>query len=287
MHPAGSAPSATGSIDDAQEVDGGPMSERRGNGDVSGLFRGARLDDAQSSKCGVVTARRDGRFGSIMYGRDLRIWFDEAKRDDNPYLSAWFAVAFENDNLPNILTHHAEWKEAYERLIQIGLYEHGARRALVGKYAWAIPCEAAIQAMLKIGPIVELGAGTGYWAWLLRKRGADVLAFDAEPPPSELNHWHKINDPWIKVERGKAGVASDFADHSLFLCWPPYDDEFAADALKAYLGNRIIYVGENQGGCTAADSFFEALERDFVERETVNLPQFDGIHDYLTIYERR
>jgi hypothetical protein len=30
--------------------------------------------------------------------------------------------------------------------------------------------------------VVEVGAGTGYWAALLRARGVDVVAYDVRPP---------------------------------------------------------------------------------------------------------
>ena len=46
----------------------------------------------------------------------------------------------------------------------------------------AIPSAAALKALAKLGPIVEMGSGSGYWAAMLRERGVDVLAYDAEPP---------------------------------------------------------------------------------------------------------
>ena len=46
------------------------------------------------------------------------------------------------------------------------------------RYAWACPDSRALRALASCGPLVEVGAGHGYWASLLRARGADVLAFD-------------------------------------------------------------------------------------------------------------
>lgn len=38
-------------------------------------------------------------------------------------------------------------------------------------------------ASLRLGyPVVEMGAGTGYWAALLQQRGVDVVALDRHPP---------------------------------------------------------------------------------------------------------
>ena len=49
---------------------------------------------------------------------------------------------------------------------------------LCKKYAWAIPDERALQILASFSPLIEIGAGRGYWARLLRDQGVDILAFD-------------------------------------------------------------------------------------------------------------
>ncbi|KAJ0389913.1 hypothetical protein ATCC90586_010335 [Pythium insidiosum] len=46
------------------------------------------------------------------------------------------------------------------------------------KYAWAIPDERALRIIKHFGPIVEMGAGTGYWGRLLELRGVDIVCYD-------------------------------------------------------------------------------------------------------------
>ncbi|CAH0473306.1 unnamed protein product [Peronospora belbahrii] len=46
------------------------------------------------------------------------------------------------------------------------------------KYSWAIPDERALQIIKHYGPIVEMGAGSGYWARLLQLRGVNIIAYD-------------------------------------------------------------------------------------------------------------
>ena len=48
-------------------------------------------------------------------------------------------------------------------------------------FSYALPCERALSAIARHSPagVVELGAGTGLWATLLRKRGVTVHAYDA------------------------------------------------------------------------------------------------------------
>ena len=45
-------------------------------------------------------------------------------------------------------------------------------------FAFGVPSEEICEAIAAHTPIVELGAGTGYWAAMLARRGADVPAFD-------------------------------------------------------------------------------------------------------------
>jgi len=185
------------------------------------------------------------------------------------------------------------------------IYEFEQRSKLVRKFAWAIPNREAIDAIVSLGsPIVEMGAGTGYWAALLRARGVSVDAFDISPPSSggRNNHYHPCVSTWSRVLHGSVEKLSlprlalgsrgvrNFrgADRrALMLCWPPYSDSMASDALKAFRGDRVVYIGEGGGGCTGDDAFHELLERNWLYERDVNIPQWDGIHDYLMIYRRK
>lgn len=170
------------------------------------------------------------------------------------------------------------------------------RDRLVKKYAWAIPTNEALDAIARHAPqgIIEIGAGTGYWASLLRERGVDVLAFDMAPlaPAGHaapyLNRYHGDALPWTQVELGTEHILMGDLHHerALFLCWPPYADDMAANALRFYRGDTLIYIGESGGGCTGDDAFHGMLEQAWEEVACVGLPQFPGIHDDLTIYRR-
>ena len=173
----------------------------------------------------------------------------------------------------------AEYKKAVagedlERIMQ--------REKLVREYAWAVPNPAAIAALVKHGPIVELGAGTGYWAALVNASGGDHLAYDIE----EINSWTSPTR-YEAVFPGGAEVAATCPERALFLCWPPYSDPFAWEALRRYTGDKFIFVGEGEGGCTGDDQFFEELQSGWEEIESVSIPQWYGLHDYMTVYRRK
>lgn len=152
----------------------------------------------------------------------------------------------------------------------------------VARYAWAIPDRAAVEAIASYGSIVEVGAGTGYWAYLLEQAGADVACYDPDPPGPDEPCWHE-------VRRGGPGVlhGGAFDDRALLVCWPPFYETLAADALAAYGGDVVVYVGEGPGGCNATAGFFDRVAaapwRLVSERR---LPQWPGVDDRVRIYER-
>lgn len=174
------------------------------------------------------------------------------------------------------------------------------RHNMVQKYAWAIPADVSIEWLagwLKehdILKVVEIGAGTGYWAWMLTQCGIDVNAYDLNPPSAGGNHWHCSDENATGVEWHpvKLGDARDLAEpenqtRALFLCWPPYDTSMGEEVLRAYQGNTVIYIGETCGGCNAGDGFFDLLDKGWEMAESGPLHQWWGLHDTMTVYVRK
>lgn len=162
------------------------------------------------------------------------------------------------------------------------------RYACCTSYSWAIPtlefAEAIIAALSDTGikGIVDVGAGTGYWAWYLRQFGlVDILSFDANP------HYNRFaNGNWSPVLAGKASVSWEHPDRALMLVWPPHGTSMALEALKFYRGNMLVYVGEGKGGCTGDKGFFKRLERDWEVYYVGDAPNWPGIHTENTVYLR-
>ncbi len=166
-----------------------------------------------------------------------------------------------------------------------------AREWLTYYCAWAVPTTRAIQAIADLDmPVVEIGAGTGYWAWLLQQVGVSVVAFDKYLE----GHYQDTGDPcqtnddhWVEVQEGTHTVLYDaYQDHALMLCWPPYANEMASDCLRAYEGDTLIYIGEGHGGCTGNDDFHLDLDMGWTRVAGVALPKWPGLHDDMNIYRR-
>lgn len=181
---------------------------------------------------------------------------------------------------------HDVWRRSHRSLDETLSHYRDDRRH---KYSWAIPTPTALELVASYAPIVEIGAGVGYWASLLRQMGVEVKAYDSSPLPEE-NHWHMYADPkpWTEVEKGYSDKAGHYPDHTLFLCWPPMSD-MACHAILTYKeagGKRVIYIGESDGGCTASAEFHDELNENWQETVTLDIPQWAGLHDYLSVWER-
>jgi hypothetical protein len=158
------------------------------------------------------------------------------------------------------------------------------RRDFVQEFAWAVPSDEAIKAIIGQGPVVEIGAGNGYWASLIAQVGGDIVATDIG------SEQFKFTKQWHPTEKlgALSAVEKYGANRALLSVWPCYQQHWATEALLAYQGDTFIYVGESSWGCTG-DAELHAIREDETKwKETLclRLPQWDGIHDELIVYKR-
>jgi hypothetical protein len=160
------------------------------------------------------------------------------------------------------------------------------------RYSYAIPDNTALDLLAARAPILEIGAGTGYWAYLLRQRGVDVLAFDAAPPLTDThsNTYHRndlaVGTTWVEVLTGGPEQAAEHPERTLFLCWPPPGDPMAADALAAYAGECVVFIGEWNPKTAADEAFFAALEANWAVEEVYEHPRWFGMKDRMSVWLR-
>jgi hypothetical protein len=188
-----------------------------------------------------------------------------------------------------------------------------ARDECVEAFGFAVPTDAALDRIAAWAPngVVEIGAGLGYWAHLLDRRGIDVVAYDLEPPPSAENPWHAGREPWFPIEAGGVERVAEHADRLLLVAWPTRNETWPADAIERYAANggeTVAYIGEPVGGATGDDRFHAMLgeltaclacgyglvdlpcvcgvRREWEVVERVTLPSWDGCSDDLAFYRR-
>jgi len=193
---------------------------------------------------------------------------------------------------------------------------------LLNKYAWAVPSNAAIKLLTKFSPLVEMGAGKGYWAHLVQQQGGYVKPFDITVPAK--------SEAWTKVYEGtpesilSPAVAKNkhapLADLNLFLCYPDQGNEVGLPSIDAFQtltddhnnfgqgtsiatgsgmgGGYVIHVGEllvtgcvsgapqAPWGRTSSSDFQQRLYADYHCVLTLPLESFPFSRDFLTVWKR-
>ena len=211
----------------------------------------------------------------------------------------------------------AEWRllsgEGHEAAVRRLLEFHEAVVAPVAAvFSYALPSEGALRAVAWHAPhgVVELGAGSGLWTMLLRRRGVRVHAYDRD----RFQRARGVQT-FSAVSNGGPAVAAMHPACALLLCWPPLELEcaaayaaasdgvnlMAAEALSHFRGDTLLYVGEwaqatgvlahlswrTACGHTAGATFQSAVERDWWLLEVVATPRWPGLGDRLYVFRRR
>jgi hypothetical protein len=184
-----------------------------------------------------------------------------------------------------LLTTIEEQIEQYRMLDSLSSEELKFRSFFVKRYSWAIPSKEALLKIKEHSPqgVVEIGAGLGLWAKLLEDIGVKIVAYDKFPTH---NQYFENGSLFIKIYKGTEEKAAQHFNKTLFLCWPPYNEAMAYVALKKYIeagGQKFIYIGEGDGGCTGDDDF-HCLRSLLDKIEIIDIPQFSYIHDAMYIY---
>jgi hypothetical protein len=158
--------------------------------------------------------------------------------------------------------------------------------ALAQRYSYVYPTPGILAMLSELGPIVEVGAGTGYWAYRLRMLEVDVVAYDQAPPDGELvNRYHVKTETWIPVLEGDQTALLRHQDRALFLCWPPLYSSLG-NCLSYYRGDVLAYIGDS-GFRTAA---LDHLEDTFARAAVMPVKALDPDPDAapsLSIWKRR
>jgi hypothetical protein len=156
---------------------------------------------------------------------------------------------------------------------------------LAQRYAYVFPSDRALAMLAGLGPLTEMGAGTGYWAHRLRSIGVDIVSFDQAPVDGERpNRYHPRAKPRTHVGQGDQTVLSGHARRSLFLCWPPLFSSLG-DCLTYYCGDTVAYIGDGGYRTARLDHLHEA----FTTVATAPVRALDpdpGVRPQLTIWKR-
>jgi hypothetical protein len=198
---------------------------------------------------------------------------------DNPFLTRARPVI-------DALSHSISMYEDLEEEARARELKNQLRR----HYAYAVPDEKAIRVLVGLSPIVEIGAGLGYWASLIEQEGGSAICYDNCPPQWQENGYLSRDTGYHPILSGGPPQAEAHSDRTLFLCWP---DDFNQEAgwsdqtLERYLdsgGHTLALVSEGPGNAAGSDRLFELAASRMKKTRTVHHPKFPSLYDRLDIY---
>jgi len=155
--------------------------------------------------------------------------------------------------------------------------------------SWHIPSQSLIDCLVEHSPIVSVGSGLGFTEKKAINFGANIVMTDIAP--SEKNLWcePQSGEDYQQVIALEAKEAIlKYQDRNVFMAWPPYDNPMGFEVVSAMkVGSILVYVGEDRGGCTGNDDFFDFLEKNFKELDyDVCIPRWFGIYDEVKVYQK-
>ena len=137
--------------------------------------------------------------------------------------------------------------------------------------------------------ILDHGCGDGTWTKFFEERGKNVLGYrvnkyfcDSLEPKSKNIIELKDEKEYLEF------VPAQFNKYDTwFLSWPPYNTPFAYHILNFFMldtkAKKLLYIGEDEGGCTGDDAFFDLLYN--LEKEKKIKIEEKFIDKYTMIYD--
>lgn len=150
----------------------------------------------------------------------------------------------------------------------------GKRGDLTEKYSWAIPNEEVITFLKNESQeeqTIEIGAGNGYWAYEIQRRGGQIVPIDISSPEKT----------WTDVIRCSYDAINPSSANKIFLCWPPANDNMAFNCLQYLRPKTVYFAGRLNSTETGNHKFHQHLQNAFSKKEQKQLPSWRNRDVYL------
>lgn len=169
---------------------------------------------------------------------------------------------------------------------------HQLRQRVVETYGFSVLTREVVNRLAPYGPFLEVGAGTGYWSYELRRAGCISIATDIYEPGAaavpDLRYPFRRLQGFVDVIATPAQEAvREHAEKTLLMVWPEAGEEWSYDALTAYAGGRLIYVGVPERGRPQDDRFHDEIEQGWRLETRIRIPRFPAYQDAVFVYSRK
>lgn len=172
------------------------------------------------------------------------------------------------------------------------------REDYIKDYGYTLLSEKMLNTLGKIlkgKKILEAGSGSGFLSYSLQNLGLDITPVDFKnvednPYSFSQSYTNILNEDAVKHLQFANKLSQSY--DIVIMSWPCLGTDFANNILNAMKpGQKLIYIGERGGGCTANDKFFNSLEdktcldQKMTDKLQENSLSFTGLHDDWYVYE--
>lgn len=177
---------------------------------------------------------------------------------------------------------------------------HHVLPVLMHHFGCAVPSYESLEIVRVVADgraVVDMGSGNGYWAFMLRQHGVDVIPVDNAQSEWRAN-W--VTD--TTITDGPKWLAKPAAgkDVVLLMVYPVVgggagggvEGGFTRDLMKAYQGDTVAVVGtQNHNGYTSFrdmtfDEYMEREQPEWTKVVQIPVPSFAGKDEALFVYQR-
>ena len=144
-----------------------------------------------------------------------------------------------------------------------------------------------IAAIIGARRALEVGAGPALISAELQARNVAVMATDPRPPQATERGRYGFAATLTHVEELDALSAIEHHEPDVLIWSWPEMDPHTDEALDAFVGTDVVYVGEPEHGCTGSLEFHEILNERFTLIDSFTIPQYPNRHDRCHHFSRR
>ncbi len=157
-------------------------------------------------------------------------------------------------------------------------------------------CVFILTALCKGKNVLEAGSGSGWLADQLAQQGIAITAADWTDyrQPRDKQRGYPMQSVFRLDYHGDAVALLPGSFDVVLLVWPNLGTPFGEKVAHAMRSGQVIILeGEEKGGNTATDAFFDVLSADFerLETETLALNEhhrtFPGLHDRWQVLRKK
>lgn len=175
-------------------------------------------------------------------------------------------------------------KDGWERFEQ----SHKERKKFIQKYGFSIYSRETLDILAQYlksqeDPTLEIFAGSGYLSDKLSKRGVSIIASDKG---AESFQKYKINNVYKRDIECDVHALNLQEFSSVIMAWPEMNTNAYLVAQKMAAGQVLIYIGEDEGGCTASEEFFSEVNTNWEAMTELQNALNTHHYNFLSVYDR-